>query len=93
MLANAKWRTSVAQWHERERSRLVSLLYGCGRRRNTHSGSGTKASNIYRGRGLAYRRNRMSGEKKYYLANCPSKTDCALAATIKARWSCAQARR
>jgi SRSO17 transposase len=36
--------------------------------------------------------HRMSGEKKYYLANLPAKTDLrTLAATIKARWVCAQA--
>jgi len=35
---------------------------------------------------------RMSGEKKYYLANLPAKTDLRiLAATIKARWICEQA--
>ena len=36
--------------------------------------------------------HRMSGEKKYYLANLPTKTDLrTLAATIKARWVCEQA--
>ena len=31
--------------------------------------------------------HRMSGEKKYYLANLPARTDLrTLAATIKARW-------
>jgi SRSO17 transposase len=36
--------------------------------------------------------HRASGEKKYYLANLPAKTDLrALAATIKARWICEQA--
>ena len=36
--------------------------------------------------------HRMSGEKKYYLANLPAKTTLrALAATIKARWICEQA--
>jgi hypothetical protein len=36
----------------------------------------------------------MSREKKYYLANLPVKTSLiALAATIKARWVCEQARR
>src|SRR6201993_239096 len=35
---------------------------------------------------------RMSGEKKYYLANLPAKTDLrTLAAAIKARWICEQA--
>jgi SRSO17 transposase len=34
----------------------------------------------------------MSGEKKYYLANLPAKTDLrTLATTIKARWVCEQA--
>jgi hypothetical protein len=38
--------------------------------------------------------HRMSGEKKYYLANLPAKTDLrTLATTIKARWICEQARR
>jgi len=36
--------------------------------------------------------HRMSGEKKYYLANLPAKTALrTLAATIKARWICEQA--
>src|SRR6202048_709590 len=36
--------------------------------------------------------HRMSGEKKYYLANLPAEADLrALAATIKARWICEQA--
>src|SRR6201998_3383620 len=36
--------------------------------------------------------HRMSGEKKYYLANLPAKTGLlTLAATIKARWICEQA--
>src|SRR3974390_3030266 len=36
--------------------------------------------------------HRVSGEKKYYLANLPANTDLrALAATIKARWVCEQA--
>ncbi len=36
--------------------------------------------------------HRMSGEKKYYLANLPAETDLrTMAATIKARWICEQA--
>ena len=36
--------------------------------------------------------HRTSGEKKYYLANMPAKTNLrTLAATIKARWICGQA--
>ena len=36
--------------------------------------------------------HRLSGEKKYYLANLSAKTDLrTLAATIKARWICEQA--
>jgi SRSO17 transposase len=36
--------------------------------------------------------HRMSGEKKYYLANLPAETDLrTLAAAIKARWVCEQA--
>src|SRR5262249_31383659 len=36
--------------------------------------------------------HRMSGEKKYYLANLPAMSDLRrLAATIKARWICEQA--
>ncbi len=36
--------------------------------------------------------HRISGEKKYYLANLPASTDLrTLAATIKARWVCEQA--
>jgi SRSO17 transposase len=37
--------------------------------------------------------HRASGERKYYLANLPAKADLhTLAATIKARWICEQAR-
>ena len=36
--------------------------------------------------------HRLSGERKYYLANLPAATDLrTLAATIKARWICEQA--
>jgi SRSO17 transposase len=35
--------------------------------------------------------HRISGEKKYYLANLSAKADLRTSATIKARWACEQA--
>jgi SRSO17 transposase len=57
------------------------------------SGSGTRVSNICPGdEAWLIGEHRMSGEKKYYLANLPAKTELrTLAATIKARWICEQA--
>ena len=40
-----------------------------------HSGSGTKASNISGDEAWLIGEHRMSGEKKYYLANLPAKTE------------------
>ena len=57
------------------------------------SASRIRVSSIFRGtkRG-SLGEHRPSGEKKYYLANLPAKTDLrTLAATIKARWICEQA--
>src|SRR5262250_2144090 len=63
-----------------------------GRRRTTTADQGQGSATSARGRGLAHRRTQMSGEKKYYLANLPAKTNLrTLAATIKARWICEQA--
>ena len=42
--------------------------------------------------GLGHRQTRISGDKKYYLANLPAEIDLrTLAAAIKARWICEQA--
>ena len=74
----------LAHRHERK---ARGSFYCCPR-----AGQGQGSATSARGRGLAHRRHRMSGEKKYYLANLPAKTDLrTLAATIKARWICEQA--
>jgi SRSO17 transposase len=58
-----------------------------------HSGSRTRANSTLPGdEAWLIGEHRISGEKKYYLANLPAKTDLrTLAATIKARWICEQA--
>jgi SRSO17 transposase len=57
------------------------------------SGSGTRGHQHLPGdEAWLIGEHRMSGEKKYYLANLPAGTDLrTLAATIKARWICEQA--
>jgi hypothetical protein len=63
-----------------------------GRRRATATHRGQGPATSARRRGLLIGEHRISGEKKYYLANLPAKTDLrTLAATIKARWICEQA--
>jgi Transposase DDE domain len=85
-------RTSVGAPERKESSKLVLLLSASGSPTGHRSGSGTRVSNICQGRAWLIGEHRMSGEKKYYLANLPAKTDLrTLAATIKARWICEQA--
>jgi SRSO17 transposase len=70
---------------------LASLPFVCGPPMDLRSES--KASTTLPGvEAWLIGEHRMSGEKKYYLANLPAKTDLrTLAATIKARWICEQA--
>src|ERR1700738_68407 len=74
----------LAQWHERKAQGSFRCCPGAGRRRTTTADQGQEAWLIGE--------HRMSGEKKYYLAHPPAKTDLrTLATTIKARWICEQA--
>jgi SRSO17 transposase len=91
MLADATYRTSVGAPERKESSRLVLLWSACDdgppqriRDKGQQHLPGDEAWLIGE--------HRMSGEKKYYLANLPAKTELrTLAATIKARWICEQA--
>src|SRR4051812_45726288 len=61
-------------------------------RRTTTANQGQGPATSAREEAWLIGEHRMSGEKKYYLANLPAKTDLrTLAATIKARWICEQA--
>src|SRR5262245_26620927 len=63
-----------------------------GGRRTTAVDQGQGSATSARDEAWLIGEHRMSGEKKYYLANLPAKTDLrTLAATIKARWICEQA--
>src|SRR5262249_60774469 len=82
----------LAHRHERKAQGSFRRGPGAGRRRTTTADQGQGPTTSARRRGLAHRRHRVSGEKKYYLANLPAKTDLrTLATTIKARWVCEQA--
>ena len=92
MLANARWRT--ISWRTGTKGKLSSFCCGprAGCRRTAAADQGQGSATSARRRGLVIGEHRMSGEKKYYLANLPAKTDLrTLAATIKARWICEQA--
>ena len=82
---------SVGAPARKESSRLVSPLSGCGSPMDQHSGSGTKASNIYPGTRLGLSANTGCRERRNTISpTC--RTDLrTLAATIKARWICEQA--
>jgi hypothetical protein len=92
-LIKAKWRTISWRTGTKETSRLVSPVSGCGSPTDHHSGSGKKVGNIYPwDEAWLISEHRMSGEKKYYLANLPVKTvPRTLATTIKACWICERA--
>ena len=85
-------RPSVGAPAQKASSRLVLPQSACGSPMDHRSGSGQRSAASAWRRGLLIGEHRMSGEKKYYLANLPAKTDLrTLAATIKARWICEQA--
>jgi SRSO17 transposase len=85
--------TAVGAPERKESSRLVLLLAACGSptdHRNRIRGKGQQ--HLPRDEAWLIGEHRMSGEKKYYLANPPANTDLrTLAAAIKARWICEQA--
>ena len=93
MLANAQWRSIC--WRIGTKGKLearfaaVRVRVADGpRRRIRHKGQ----QHLPGEEVWLIGEHRMSGEKKYYLANLPAKTALrALAATIKARWVCEQA--
>src|SRR6516164_7034479 len=83
----------LAHRHERKAQGSFRRCPGAGRRRTTTADQGNKGQqHLPREEAWLIGEHRMSGEKKYYLANLPAKTDLrTLATTIKARWVCEQA--
>ena len=93
MLANAKWRT--ISWRTGTKAKLkarfaavrVRVADGPPQRIRDKGQQHLPGEEAW-----LIGEHRMSGEKKYYLANLPAKTELRiLAATIKARWICEQA--
>src|SRR5246127_4380147 len=93
MLANAKWRT--ISWRTGTKGKLkarfaavrVRIADGPPQRIRDKGQQHLPGDQAW-----LIGEHRMSGEKKYYLANLPARTDLrTLAATIKARWICEQA--
>src|SRR4030081_2288791 len=93
MLANAKWRT--ISWRNGTKGKLkarfaavrVRVADGPPQRIKDKGQKHLPGDEAW-----LIGEHRMSGEKKYYLANLPAGTELrTLAATIKARWVCEQA--
>jgi DDE family transposase len=93
MLANAKWRT--ISWRTGTKGKLkarfaavrVRVADGPPQRIRDKGQQHLPGDEVW-----LISEHRMSGEKKYYLANLPAKTELrTLAAAIKARWICEQA--
>src|SRR5450631_1221727 len=93
MLANAKWQT--VSWRIGTKGKLKARFAAV--RVRTADGPPQRIrdkgqQHLPGGEAWLIGEHRMSGEKKYYLANLPAGTDLrTLAATIKARWVCEQA--
>src|SRR5260370_28397495 len=93
MLANAKWRT--ISWGTGKKGKVKARFGGV--RVRVADGAPQRIKDMGQqhlpgDEAWLIGEHRMSGEKKYYLANLPAKTDLrTLAATIKARWICEQA--
>src|SRR5215813_13205599 len=93
MLANAKWRT--ISWRTGTKGKLKARFAAA--RVRVADGPPQRIRDKGQQRlpgdeAWLIGEHRMSGEKKYYLANLPANTDLrTLAATIKARWICEQA--
>ena len=93
MLADAKWQT--LSWRNGTKGKLEARFAAV--RVRTADGPPQRIKNkgqqhLPGDEAWLIGEHRMSGEKKYYLANLPARTDLrTLAATIKARWICEQA--
>jgi SRSO17 transposase len=93
MLAGAKWRT--VSWRNGTKARLKARFAAI--RVRTADGPPQRIwdkgqQHLPGDEAWLIGEHRVSGEKKYYLANLPARTDLrSLAATIKARWVCEQA--
>ena len=93
MLANAKWQN--VSWRNGTKGRLEARFAAV--RVRTADGPPQRIKDkgqqhLPGDEAWLIGEHRTSGEKKYYLANLPAKTDLrTLAATIKARWICEQA--
>jgi len=93
MLANAKWQT--VSWRTGTKGRLKARFAAI--RVRAADGSPQRIrdkgqQHLPGDEAWLIGEHRMSGEKKYYLANLSAETDLrTLAATIKARWVCEQA--
>jgi SRSO17 transposase len=93
MLADAKWQS--ISWRTgtkgKLRARFASVRVADSRR-TTAADQGQGQQHLPGDEAWLIGEHRVSGEKKYYLANLPAETDLrTLAATIKARWICEQA--
>ena len=92
ILANAKWQT--VSWRTGTKGRLKARFAAI--RVRTADGSPQRIrdkgqQHLPGDEAWLIGEHRISGEKKYYLANLSAKTDLrTLAATIKARWICEQ---
>ena len=93
MLADAKWQT--VSWRKGTKGRLKARFAAV--RVRTADGPPQRIKDkgqqhLPGDQAWLIGERRRSGEKKYYLANLPARTDLrTLAATIKARWVCEQA--
>src|SRR6201988_1507403 len=93
MLANAKWQN--VSWRNGTKGRLEARFAAV--RVRTADGPPQRIKDMGQqhlpgDEAWLIGEHRTSGEKKYYLANMPAKTNLrTLAATIKARWICEQA--
>jgi SRSO17 transposase len=93
MLANAKWQN--VSWRNGTKGRLEARFAAV--RVRTADGPPQRIKDkgqqhLPGDEAWLIGEHRISGEKKYYLANLPAKTDLrTLAAAIKARWICEQA--
>jgi SRSO17 transposase len=93
MLAGAEWRT--VSWRNGTKARLKARFAAV--RVRTADGPPQRIwdkgqQHLPGDEAWLIGEHRVSGEKKYYLANLPARMDLrSLAATIKARWVCEQA--
>src|SRR5215468_5578946 len=82
----------LAHRNERKARGSFCCCPRAGRRRTTAADQRQGSTHLPGDQAWLLGEHRMSGEKKYYLANLPANTNLrTLAATIKARWICEQA--